>query len=174
MSNCPASTYAYKIGDHIMYLSSGVCLIDDIRDETFGGTPARTYYVMHALSDPKSVIYVPTDSEKLVSSMLPLLSKEELEALISDLDNTKIEWIPDIKQRAAYFSELVSEGSRPKIFALLKSLYSLKLEFEAQKKRFYASDERVLNSISKLVCEECSIVLEIEYNAVIDYIMSHS
>lgn len=160
----------FNINDDILYLGTGICHIDDIRTENFGTEP-KEYFVMHAINDPKSVIFVPVDSERLTSCMLELLSPDEINRLIKEAEEHKLEWIPDNKQRMAQFTEIISSGNRLDILLIFKALSLMKKEVESQKKKFYATDERILNNASKVIVEEFSFVLKIDHNDVIPYIM---
>ena len=160
----------FNINDVILYLGTGICHIDDIRTENFGTEP-KEYFVMHAVSDPKSVIFVPVDSERLTSCMLELLSPNEINELIESAEGKELEWIPDNKQRMLKFSEIISSGNRLDILIIFKALSIMKRELEEQKKKFYATDERLLNAASKIVVEEFSFVLKIGPNDVVPYIL---
>ncbi len=160
----------FKVGDHIIYAGNGVCYIEDIRNERFGGAP-KTYYVMHAIHDPRSVIYVPTDAERLTAEMWALLSRYDIERLIEESDISNEVWITDNKARAAHYTEMLSTGDRSRLLVVIRMLTAYKTELEAKKKKFYVTDERVLTAASKLITEEFSFVLGIEQNEVIPYIL---
>ncbi len=163
-------TMRYGAGDHVIYMSNGVCRIDDLRNESFGGE-TKLYYVMHSLSDPRSVIYVPTDSEALTSAMYELLTAEQIDEI---LDGARIDdeaWIADTKMRAAHFTELLTSGDRAGLIKIICVLGRHKSEVEARKKKFYVSDERILTAATKSITEEFSFVLGIESSEVIQYIL---
>ncbi len=160
----------FNINDDILYIGTGICHIDDIRTENFG-TESKEYFVMHAVNDPKSVIFVPVDSEKLTSCMLKLLSPDEINDLISKAEENELEWIPDNKQRLSKFTEIIASGNRLDILLIFKSLSLMKKELEGKKKKFYATDERLLAGASKVILEEFSFVLNIDHKDVIPYIL---
>ncbi len=160
----------FNINDDILYLGTGICHIDDIRTENFGTEP-KEYFVMHAVSDPSSVIFVPVDSERLTSCMLELLSPDEINELIEEAEENDLEWIPDNKQRMLKFTEMISSCNRLDILLIFKALSLMKRELEGQKKKFYATDERLLASASKVIVEEFSFVLKIDQGDVVPYIL---
>jgi len=160
----------FNINDDILYLGTGICHIDDIRTENFG-IESKEYFVMHAINDPKSVIFVPVDSERLTSCMLELLSPDEINELIAKAENHELEWIPDNKQRMTRFSEIIASGNRLDILLVFKSLSLMKKAFEERKKKFYATDDRILTGASNVIVEEFSFVLGIDHNEVIPYIL---
>ena len=57
----------FRVGECVIYGSSGACRIADVRQESFTGAP-REYYVLVPLSGGSSV-FVPTDNEQLVARM---------------------------------------------------------------------------------------------------------
>ena len=64
----------HQIGDKIMYGASGIMTVVDIRDEAIGNV-RRSYFVLRpTLLNTDSYTFVPTDNERLVSLMRPLLS----------------------------------------------------------------------------------------------------
>lgn len=162
----------FKENDYLLYLGNGICHIDEIRTEDFGGMGEKRYYVMHSLHDAASVIFVPMDSERLVGSMFPLMSAEAIDVTIKQADREEIEWISDNKQRAAHFNEVIKTGNRLEIHKIFRTLSLLKKETEAHKKKFYASDERVLTLAGKIVTDEMSFVLGIEAKEVVPYILN--
>ncbi len=170
MGNANRTAQMYSAGDHVMYMGNGVCRIDELRTENFGGEP-KLYYVMHSLSDPRSVIYVPTDSEPLTSSMLELLTREQIETILAGSDISSEPWITDTKARAAHFTELLSSGDRSDLVKIIRILGKHKSEVEAQKKKFYVSDERILAAATRSVTDEFSFVLGIDPSEVISYIL---
>ena len=103
----------HKIGDRIMYGASGVMTIVDIREESFGGA-CRSYYVLaHPSAKTESQIFVPTDSERLVSMMRPLLTKEEIfELFSSSATLPEVQWIEANRARQEHFKKILESGDR--------------------------------------------------------------
>ena len=68
----------HQIGDKIIYGAVGVMTIVDIREESIGDI-SRSYYVLKStVTNSDSLTFVPTDNERLIAFMHPLLSREEL------------------------------------------------------------------------------------------------
>lgn len=158
-----------KAGEFVMYPNGGVCRIDGIETRDFSGGQ-KSYYVMHPLSNPMSKIFVPTDSESLTALMTPLIDRGGIDSVIRSAETSAHHWIPDRKMRAERFTELLRGGERSDLLWLIKTLSRHKAEVTKQKKRLYATDERVLTSATKLITEEFSFVLGIEEDEVIPYI----
>lgn len=158
-----------RTGEFVMYPNGGVCLIEGIETRDFSGEK-KCYYVMHPLSNPMSKIFVPTDSEKLTALMTPLIGHDEIDGVIKSAEASDHCWISDHKQRAERFTELLHGGKRGDLLWLIKTLSLHKAEMTKQKRRIYATDERVLSSATKLITEEFSFVLGIREDEVIPYI----
>jgi len=165
-----AVTERFKVNDYLHYLGTGICRIDEMRTENFGGMGEKLYFVMHSVNDAKSVIFVPVDSEKLTSVMLGLMTADENNENIDLAERGDVEWIADNKQRAAYFNDIISTGDRLEILKIFRALSLRKLELESVKKKFYATDERVLATVSKVITDEFSFVLGIAPADVVSYI----
>ena len=165
--------YAHKIGDHVMYLNNGVCKITDIREEQFIPGMPRTYFVLSPLVDAKSEIYVPVDSEGLTANIFELLTENEIKKAIKDSENSVCEWISDVKERSAEFSKIISTGNRAAILSVINTLTEYRRELESQKKKFYASDERIFNAANKFITEEFSFVLGIPHDKVMQYVLNN-
>ena len=162
--------YAHKVGDHVMYMNNGVGKIVDIREEQFIAGMPRTYFVLSPLGDPRSEIYVPVDSDNLTANIFELLTEKEIKKAIKDSEKSTCEWIPDVKERSAEFSKIISTGNRAAILAVINTLNEYRRELESQKKKFYASDERLFNAANKFITEEFSFVLGIPHESVMQYI----
>ncbi len=159
----------YNAGTHVMYPSGGICYVDAVEKRDFSGTE-REYYIMHPISNPSSTIYVPLDSEKLTSLMLPLVSDADIDSLIADAETVDHPWISDHKVRAEKFDEILHSGRRADLLWLIKTLSAHKEEVTKQRKRLYAADERILSSATKLIVEEFAFVLGLNESDVIPYI----
>lgn len=159
----------FSVGDAIVYGSIGVCTIKDITVMYLGGVE-KEYYILSPNSDPKSTIYVPLDSEALVSQMKPVLSKDEIAELLSHVGNNNIDWIVSNSERKAYCRSAIKNGDRTVLIALIRMLYTKREEYRSEKKHFHVADEKALAEACKLIHDEFSYVLGISSNEVPDYI----
>lgn len=114
---------ARTVGELVIYGTSGVCRIEDLRDESFAGA-ARRYYILRPLTETGNTrIYVPADNEALVAGMQELLSGE---VLIDTVVNTPAypaeEWPQDGRARNKRCKELLSSGNRECLIRLVKTV----------------------------------------------------
>lgn len=154
-----------KIGTYVMYGKTGVCLIKE--QTTMAG---RSYFVLSPVSDSRSSLFVPCDNADLLVRMRPLLTREEIDGLLSDVDTVQIAWMDDRNERALLYRTIVGSGDRKELVRLLACLMRKKQERIAISKRLSSMDENFLQECVRLVQEEFSMVLGITINEVGPYI----
>ena len=146
----------YEIGNCVIYRAEGICDITDIRREAFAGGEKADYYILSPRNDPNSTVYVPVDNERLTAMMRPLLSESEIRALISELRDDRLEWIPDSRARSARFREILSEGDRRKVLVLLNTIRDKIAENDAIGKRSGSTETGAFARACRLLREEFS------------------
>lgn len=161
----------FKVEDAIIYGTQGICKIESIEEKDLTGTK-RMYYVLIPVYQTGCKIYVPVDNEKLVSTMKKLLSKEEIVELINNMPNDKVKWIANDNIRKEHYKEVLKEGNRESLIALIKSVYLHKQKLlEEGKKKLHVADENAMKEAEKLLYDEFAYVLNIERGQVLPYIM---
>ncbi len=161
----------HKIGDNIMYGANGVMTIVDIREESIGDI-SRSYYVLRpASSRSDSLTFVPTENEKLVEAMRPLLTRDEVISLIKEMKNPKpIEWINENRPRSEAFKRIMESGDREMMVAMIHAIDENAKRREAEGKKNFLSDENAKQKAQKLLYSEFSIVLEIAEDAIPEFV----
>lgn len=147
---------AAKIGTYVLYGKTGVCLVKE--QTTMAG---GLYYVLSPVSDSRSSVYVPCSNAELMARMRPLLTREEIEGMLSDVDTVRLAWIDDRNERAMLYRTITGSGDRKELVRLLACLMRKKQERIAIGKRLSAMDENFLQECVRLVQEEFSMVLGI-------------
>lgn len=152
----------HKIGENILYGSNGVMTVVDIREETVGDLP-RSYYVLRAATGrTESLVFVPTDNEKLTSAMHSLLTKDEISKLLSrDSEFKEIEWVENNRARTEYFKRIMESGDRAGMVAMMRAIHESGIRRIESGKKNYLSDESVRQKAEKLLSTELSVVLGI-------------
>ena len=152
----------FKIGDFVSYRSEGVCRISDIRRENFSkGEDGPTYYILSPVNDPKSTLFVPTDSERLTGKMRPLLSRAEIVALCRELREERLEWIEESRARNNAFREILAEGDRCRLIVLLNTVEERIAAQIAEGKRLLGTDLNAREQSRRLLYEEFSATVEL-------------
>lgn len=161
-----------SIGSYVVYGSNGVCRIEDIRRETFTGK-ARDYYILSPADDKKTTIYVPTDEASLTAQMRPLLSRDELIALIRESYRDGVcEWINDPRARSEAFRHILQSGDRRDLFRMLRTIHERREAQSAQGRKLYAADENAFHQAEKLLHGEIAVILSIAPDKVQEFIQS--
>ncbi len=161
----------YKIGDTVIYGSSGVVVVEDIREENFAGEK-RMYYVLRSPSaTSQSLTFVPLDNEKLTSLMRPLISKKDIYEILSAVDkNAEEEWISDNRARSERFKKVIENGDARGMISMIRSIYQNGKERQKNGKKNYLSDENAMKKAERLLYSEFSAVLGIPEDDVPSFI----
>ena len=158
-------------GDYVVYGTSGVCVIDDIRIMKFAlDTEKSPYYILKPTSNGTSTIYVPMKNEKLMAKLRPVMTKEEIDSLLLGMRDKEIEWDSDRRSRGEMFHEILVKGVTQKLLLMIRCIYVKKREMLKQGKKLATTDDNTLKSAEKLVEEEFAYVLDISPKDVSKYI----
>ncbi len=160
----------FEKGSYVKYSTNGVCLVDEIGVPDFRADDPADYYILTPLSAKSTTIFVPVDSEVLVSKMRPLLTKEEIDDTVNAVKNDDIEWISDRKERANKFSEILASDRPVDLLRLAGCIYLKKSELEKLNKKLTITDLNALTQAEKLIENEFSFVLGIADDEVTNYI----
>ena len=148
----------YQPTEMIQYAGSGVCIIQEIASMRFGRTREQ-YYVLKPLHQNTSVIYVPLKNEQLVAKMRPILTREELEALVEQAESIEPVWDDDVNQRKLIFEELLRSGKCEDLIRIIKTLLGQRTRRQAEGKMLHVSDENYLREAQRLLYDEFAGVL---------------
>lgn len=160
----------YKKGEYVLYSKTGVCHIDDIKTCEFLNKN-QLYYILKPVSSKSSTVYVPVESN-LEEDMHPVITPQEIDELLSDIQDKEIKWSDNKNERASYFNSIISEGDRQKLVLLIRCIYLKKLEKQKEKKKLSSTDEAILKRAEKLIDEEFSFAMGCGENKVGEYIRS--
>ena len=150
----------YQVKDYVVYGSTGVCQIIDIRHEDFGGSGDREYYVLSSVFGNKLQTYIPTDNIGAV--MRPIMTKDEALELINIIPDIESEWIPDDNERKAMFSDVLQACDPNRLIQLVKMLYARQQDLLTLGKRLTNVDGEALKSAEKLLYDEYALILNIQ------------
>lgn len=153
------------VGELVVYGASGVCRIEDVREENFSGS-ARRYYILHPMAEQgNDRIFIPVDNEQLVSGMKDVLQPQEVLALVREAQPfSEAEWPADGRSRSKLSRDILAAGDREKMVRLIKTVYG-------RPKAPSSSEETVCNRAAAMLHREFSLVLELEKADVIPFLM---
>lgn len=165
----------YCIGDRIVYGSNGIMEIVDIREESIGDV-TRKYYVLSDLrANVSSQTYVPIDNERLVATMRPLLTKDEVMKIISRIKTIpESKWCDDNRVRTEIFREVIESGDTVGMISLIKAINANGIKRHEEGKKNFLADENLMRKAEKMIFAEFSEVLGIPENEVGAFIAEHS
>ena len=147
----------FKVGGYVVYRAEGVCVISDIREESFGAIGSKeNYYILSPVNDPKSTVYVPVNNERLCSMMRKLLSADEIMELCASVKSERMEWLPDSRGRNNLYREILSIGDRQALIILINTVNEYMNECVAKGKRPTGADENAIRRAKKMLFDEFS------------------
>ncbi len=161
----------YSLGDYVVYGSHGVCRILELEERVVDRKKLQ-YYVLEPVEQVGARYLIPVHNEVAVGKLRPVLSREELDALICSEDVRADAWIPDENLRKQTYRDLIGSGDRAAMIRMIGSLYRHKEEQAAAGRKFHMCDDNFLRDAQKLLSSEFAHVLGIEPNAVGDYVLS--
>lgn len=159
----------FQVGDQVLYGIHGVCKILELQVQTVNRKKVE-YYVLEPVSQIGSRYFVPSQNQVAASKLRPILSKAEIEELLSGEASRQNCWIQDENQRKQYYKELITSGDRAALISMLRALYQHKEQQMETGKKFHISDANFMRDAEKVIYSEFSMVLDIPYDQIEKYI----
>ena len=148
----------FKIGDHVVYGSKGVCAVADITQMKMPGAEMeRPYYVLHPVWDAGARVYLPADSEKAV--IRKVITEEEGKQLIEEIPDIACLAVAEDKKREQDYKDVMRTCDCRRLISLIKTLAARKEERIAAGKKNTALDERYLRVAEHELYDELAIAL---------------
>ena len=107
----------FRKGDTIVYATTGVCVIDDIREQACTGE-VHTYYVLQPVFDSSSKVFAPVGASE--QKMRAVLTAGEADELVRALPDAPADWIDNDTRRKETFSAMLRSGNRGELVRLVK------------------------------------------------------
>lgn len=159
----------FQQGSRVVYGMHGVCTIIGIETRKVNYN-AVEYYVLEPVKESADRYYVPTQNPAAVAKLRAILTKEQLDMLLSSPEVAVDAWIADENQRKQSYRELITSGDRAALLSMVKALHIHKEAQLAQGRRLHLCDENFLRDAESLLGGEFSLVLGIAPNEVGTYI----
>jgi len=159
----------YNIGDTVLHPTAGVCKITDIKSENFASLGLKEFYVLSPIYDKGQIIHSPVDSEKI--QLRKVLDEEEIYTLIHSISRSEPLWTDNDAMRKDIFMKTLKSGKHTKIIQLIIEICEKREEKIKSGKKLHMADERILNEAEKIIHQEFAYALNIEPNAVAQFIM---
>lgn len=158
-----------QVGMQVVYGIHGVCRIIDVEIRTLDRKKVE-YFVLEPREQPGARFYVPTHNQTALAKLRPLLTGEELEALLASEDTHRDCWIHEENLRKLKYRELINGGDRAALISMVRALYRHRENQLAAGRKFHLCDENFLRDAQKLLISEFSMVLGIPQSDVRAYI----
>ena len=162
--------WLYQIGEKVLYGVHGVCMI---RGKETRRVDRKTveYYVLEPIDSSGASFYVPTGNPAACAKMKPVLTKDQIDALLL-CDGIRADcWIDDENLRKNRYRELIVSGDRFALLSMIHTLVVRKKELLAAGRKFHLCDENFLRDAEKVISGEFAEVLGIGPNEVSEYIL---
>lgn len=161
----------YQIGQRVIYGIHGVCQIVDISIKSVGRDKVR-YYMLEPVEQPGSRYYIPTEKPAAVAKLSPILSRQDLDALLQEELHPEEIWIEDENQRKNKYRELISSGDRRALLAMIHALHLHKSKQAELGRKFHLCDENFLRDAERLLASEFAMVLNKSLEETVQYIVN--
>ena len=163
----------FKVGDLVVYGNNGVCTVDSIGPSYLSGADRdKDYYFLTPYYSGKCRIMIPCDNDRIV--LRALITKDEANALIEDLENIDLMEITDEKSREQIYKNTIRGCNCREMFSLIKTIYLRKQTRLSEGKKVTSSDEKYFLIAEDKLYGELAVALGIEKNDIKDYIKSRT
>lgn len=159
----------FKIDDFIIYGSTGVCQITDIKVMNQVGIERKSYYVLKPLYQG-GIVYTPVDNNKVF--MRPIISSFEVEQLIDSIPsiNASAYHCRESNQLIRYYDSVMKTHDCEQLMELTMSIGAKKKSMEQQKRKMGSVDERYMKLAEDVLFGELAAALSINRDDVPNYI----
>lgn len=150
----------FEVGEYIIYGTKGVCKVVDITTMNLDGVPKDTkYYILQPWNQSGSRIFVSVENRKTI--MRKVMSKEEANALISEIPGIEEIWADNDKVREEKYKECIKSCECRELVRIIKTLYTRKMERIKAGKKITTTDERYLKSAEEHLYSELAVALQV-------------
>ena len=157
----------FKVGDYVVYGNTGVCKIEDIGPLSIGNSD-KEYYTLVPVYGRNSKLYTAVDSDKVV--IRPIMTKQESDALINEMEEIDALRIGDEKRREEIYKETMRTCDCKEWVRIIKTLYSRKMDRLSRGKKVTSSDERYLQMAEENLFGELAFSLQMPKEKVGEFI----
>lgn len=159
----------FSVDDYIVYGTTGVCKVVQIGPMKMSGVSGdRIYYTLAPVYSKGSTIFTPADNDKVI--MRPVLTRDEAEKLIDEIQELDTLWVPDEKKREDIYKQSIRTCECTEWIKIIKALYLRKADRIAEGKKVTVNDTKYLHLAEERLYGELAISLDMQKDEVEDYI----
>lgn len=158
----------FKINYYVVYGSTGVCQVKDIKSEKSSNNEEVEYYILNPVYDSRMTIKTPVLNRKV--SMRNIMTKEDVSILINKIADNEVISIENTRERTEAFKNIIRDGNSND---LIKVINTIKIDKEEKLnigKKLNKTEEDIMLAAKKKLYEEFAIVLDIPLEDVSSYI----
>jgi len=165
--------FVFKVNDYVVYGSTGVCQITAIVNDSYPNRDETEYYVLRPVYNNMNnmIIKTPVNNPKVL--IRKVISKHDVSSLIAAMPELETIWIDDSRERSEHFKAILRTGKCEEWIKLIRTLYLEQEEKSVVGKKLTKTDEEIMKTAEKHLCEEFAIALNISPDEVISYILDH-
>ena len=150
-----------------MYGNTGVCKIEDIGPLSIGSSD-KEYYTLVPVYGRNSKLYTAVDSDKVV--IRPIMTKQESDALINEMEEIDALRIGDEKRREEIYKQTMRTCDSKEWVRIIKTVYSREMDRLSRGKKVTSSDERYLQMAEENLFGELAFSLQMPKEKVGEFI----
>lgn len=158
----------FRTNDFVVYNSTGVYKIVDIKKEKDINDNETEYYVLQPAYHNNMTIKTPVNNPKVV--MRSTITKEQVLELIESMPEKDTIWINDDRERNENFKAALKTANSEEWVKLIRTIYLKKQEKIDLGKKISKMDEEIMKAAEKNLNEEFAIALDITPDQVASYI----
>ena len=159
MGVCNGGRSMYQAGDWVVYGIHGACHVVGTEKQLVNRKRTQ-YLVLEPMSHTESRFYLPLENPTALAKLKPVLTKDEMIALLASDEVRQDIWVPEDNMRKHYFRELLGSGDRVSVMRIITTLYRYRDAQLAAGRKFHQSDDNFLRDAEKLLISEISLVME--------------
>lgn len=159
----------YQVGDRVVYGIHGVCTVAELEKRVVDRKMV-TYLVLEPAGQEGSRYLVPAHNEAAMAKLRPMLTPEELEAMLASSSVREDGWIREENLRKQTYRELITGGDRAGLMRMVHTLYVHKKNQTAAGKKVHLADDNFLRDAEKLLSGEIAVVMGMEADQARSYL----
>lgn len=160
----------FNVGDYIVCGSNGVCCVENVGTLDLDGIPKdRLYYTLRPYYSRGGTVFTPVDNQKVV--MRPILTREEANELLEEIEDIETLWIGNEKVREMRYKEALRTCDCREIVKIIKTIYMRKKMRIAEGKKVTFIDEKYFKMAESSFYGELALSLGIDKDSVKNHII---
>jgi CarD family transcriptional regulator len=158
----------FKVDYYVVYGSTGVCQVKDIKSEKDNNNEEIEYYILNPVYDRRMTIKTPVLNRKV--QMREIMTKEDVSLLINKIADNEVISIENARERTETFKNIIRNGESDDLIKVINTIKIDKEEKLNMGKKLNKTEEDIMLAAKKKLYEEFAIVLDIPIEDVSLYI----